>query len=99
MKTCRRRDVTLIEIIIVMFFITIITGIIAYNIKGALDEGKAFRTLEGMKQIENILSIEIANGNISAEGLHGEGWKSAIKEHPLVKNWSFRFCTYEVYEH
>ncbi len=87
MKKKNRKNITLIEIIIVMFFITIITGIVAYNIKGALDEGKAFRTGEGIKQIENILSMELANGNLSPEDLRGDTWKESIKGHPLVKNW------------
>ncbi len=83
----RRRYFTLMEIIVVMFFITIITGIVAYNVKGALDEGKAFRTVEGIKQLENILSMQLASNNITEEAIRDGKWQDSIKDHPLVKNW------------
>ncbi|MBT3393726.1 MAG: general secretion pathway protein GspG [Waddliaceae bacterium] len=85
-----RRNITLIEIIIVMFFITIITGVVAYNIKGALDEGKAFKTLEGIKQLETVLSMEIENNDkIDPEDLANYKFLDELKQyqHPLVKNW------------
>ncbi|MGM0440220.1 MAG: type II secretion system protein [Chlamydiota bacterium] len=86
-KKCRRKkNITLIEIIIVMFFITIITGVVAYNVKGALDEGKAFRTVESMKQLRNILELELASDDDSQQKISNGDWKIIVKEHPLVKN-------------
>ena len=84
----RRRNITLIEIIVVMFFITIITGVIAYNVKGALDEGRAFKTLEGIKQIETILSMELANDSITPEDIENGSFVQKLDKHPLVKNWN-----------
>ena len=46
---------------IVMFLIALITGVIAYNYRGTLEEGKAFKTKAAMEKIETILSLEIAN--------------------------------------
>jgi len=83
----KKRFITLIEIIIVMFFITIITGVIAYNIKGALDEGKAFKTLESMKQIDTILNMELSNDSIVAEDIDNGNYIEILKRHPLIKNW------------
>ena len=71
-----------------MFFITIITGVIAYNVKGALDEGKAFKTLEGIKQLETVLSMELSSGRIEPEDLEDFGFLEKLGKHPLVKNWT-----------
>ena len=46
---------------IVMFLIALITGVIAYNYRGTLEEGKAFKTKAAMEKLETILSLEIAN--------------------------------------
>ena len=86
MKKKSRKNVTLIEIIVVMFFITIITGVIAYNIKGALDEGKAFRSLESMKQLESVLNLEYASGDLDIDNLNNDAWQNAVKNNPLVKS-------------
>lgn len=83
----KKREITLIEIMIVMFLIALITGVIAYNYRGTLEEGKAFKTKAAIEKIETILSLEIANnpdkkGNISTE------WKDLIKKSPLVHDAS-----------
>ncbi len=44
MYRAAKRCVTLIEMMIVMFLISLITGVIAYYYRGSLDEGKAFKT-------------------------------------------------------
>jgi general secretion pathway protein G len=59
-KKAARRFVTLIEIMIVMFLIALITGVIAYNYRGSLEEGKIFKTRAGIQKIETILNLEIA---------------------------------------
>ena len=47
----KRHFVTLIEMMIVMFLIMLITGVIAYNYRGSLDEGKAFKTRAGIEKV------------------------------------------------
>lgn len=84
MHMLTKRYVTLIEMMIVMFLIALITGVIAYNYKGTLDEGKAFKTKTGIDKLETILNLAAANNpellsNISQ-------WKEAVKTSPMVQN-------------
>lgn len=53
---------TLLEIMIVIFIIGIIGSVIGYNMKGSLEEGKAFKSEQGSKQVYDILTLEIAKG-------------------------------------
>ncbi len=57
-----KRTLTLLEIMIVIFLITIITGAIGYNMKGALEKGKVFRTERAMEQIREIILLRLAEG-------------------------------------
>lgn len=53
---------TLLEIMIVIFLIGLIGSVIGYNVKGSLEEGKAFRSEQGASQIEDILSLAASEG-------------------------------------
>lgn len=53
----RKRALTLIEIMIVIFLITLVTGAIGYNMKGSLDKGKRFRTIQARDQLRDLLLI------------------------------------------
>lgn len=50
------------EIMIVIFLIGLIGGVIAYNMKGSLDEGRYFQSQQAMRQIQEVLELEIARG-------------------------------------
>jgi general secretion pathway protein G len=58
----RKNPITLLEIMIVIFLIGLIGSVIGYNMKGSLDEGKAFKTEQGAVQIRDVLLLEIAKG-------------------------------------
>jgi type II secretory pathway pseudopilin PulG len=79
----KKRYITLIEIMIVMFLIALITGVIAYNYRGTLEEGKAFKTKAAIEKLETILSLEIAN-HPDEKSTISTGWKSIIDRSPLV---------------
>lgn len=79
----KRRFVTLIEMMIVMFLIALITGVVAYNYRGSLDEGKAFKTNTAITKLETILNLEVAKNPELREGIASD-WKSIIKASPLV---------------
>lgn len=79
----KRRYITLIEIMIVMFLIAIITGVIAYNYRGSLDEGKAFKTATAIQKVETILNMEVARNPASASGMSTE-WVKYVEASPLV---------------
>lgn len=57
-----KRTLTLLEIMIVIFLITIITGAIGYNMKGALEKGKVFRTERAIEQLREIILLKLAEG-------------------------------------
>ncbi len=61
----KRHPMTLLEIMIVIVLIGIIASVIGYNMKGSLDEGKAFKTRQAKEQIHDILLLEYANNNFA----------------------------------
>lgn len=85
MMKVKKRYITLIEIMIVMFLIALITGVVAYNYRGSLDEGKAFKTKAGIERVEMILNLRAANDPEIMDDLES-GWQKVIKEDPLVKD-------------
>ena len=66
-KKKKQRPMTLLEIMIVIFIIGIIGSVIGYNMKGSLEEGKAFKTQEGIKQLYEIFHLEMAKGTASID--------------------------------
>ena len=82
-STIQRRFVTLIEMMIVMFLIALITGVIAYNYRGSLDEGKAFKTKAGIEKLETILNLEIAKHPQSASQVTND-WQAFVRASPIV---------------
>ena len=61
MKKKFKRAITLLEIMIVVLLIGIIGSVLGYNMKGSLDEGKAFKSREGAKQIRDIVLMQVDN--------------------------------------
>jgi hypothetical protein len=57
----KKRPLTLLEIMIVIFLITLITGVIGYNMRGTLDRGRAFRTERAKDQLYDLLMICLAD--------------------------------------
>jgi type II secretory pathway pseudopilin PulG len=84
-RQLQRRFVTLIEMMIVMFLIALITGVVAYNYRGSLDEGKAFKTKVAIEKIETILNLEVAKHPEIRENIETE-WKGVISNSPLVQD-------------
>lgn len=83
-KKLARRCVTLIEMMIVMFLIALITGVVAYNYRGSLEEGKAFKTSAGIEKLHTMLSLGLAND--PSLDLSTEGWQQYLRNSPLVKD-------------
>jgi type II secretory pathway pseudopilin PulG len=80
----KKRALTLLEIMIVIFLITLITGAIGYSMKGTLDRGRAFRTEQAKVQLHDLLLICLE------EGAKGEDLArdpaSHLKKYNLAKN-------------
>lgn len=79
----KRRYITLIEIMIVMFLIALIIGVIGYNYRGVLDEGKAFKTKAAIERLENILNLAISENPGLKSNITGD-WQSIVRQSPLV---------------
>jgi general secretion pathway protein G len=58
----KKRALTLLEIMIVIVLIGLIGSVIGFNMKGSLDEGRAFKTRMARDQIQDILMLEVARG-------------------------------------
>jgi type II secretory pathway pseudopilin PulG len=80
----KKRPVTLIEIMIVIVLIGLIGGVVAYNMRGSLEEGKLFKTRQGGAQVYNILMLEVAKGRpINDVAAH---WTEVLEQSTLAKN-------------
>jgi len=87
MHKLKKRHVTLIEMMIVMFLIALITGVVAYNYRGSMDEGKAFKTQAAIEKLETILNLWVADHPEDLENIT-HSWQSIIETSPLVQNKS-----------
>lgn len=83
----KKYAMTLLEIMIVIFIIGIIGSVIGYNMRGSLDNGKAFKTKEGSRKLYEIVQLESAQtGMLKDEGNLSESISTMLKNSGLVKN-------------
>lgn len=66
MKRSKKRPFTLMEIMIVIFLIGLIGAVVSYNMKGSMDKGRAFKTEQAQRQLEDILNLEMAKQDVDA---------------------------------
>ena len=85
MKLIKKRYITLIEIMIVMFLIAIITAAVAINITGSLDEGKAFKTKAGIDKIHTVIDLYLATHPEDRDNVDTQ-WQGIVAKSQLVKN-------------
>lgn len=78
-----RKRMTLIEILIVMAIIAMIGGALAYNYRGSLDKGKAFKSKQGIEKIESILTLMIAEDPSVIHEVENN-WVDVIRNSPLI---------------
>lgn len=84
-KHVKRRFLTLIEMMIVMFIIALITGGLAYRYVGSLDESRAFKTKVAIDRVSGILNLKAADDPSFLDRAQGE-WESVLRDSPLVAN-------------
>lgn len=81
----RKKAVTLIELMIVIFIIGIIGSVIGYNMKGSLDEGRAFKSEQGSKMVHDILTLAMADSTATMSQILSEP-KKFLEQSGLVGN-------------
>lgn len=83
-----KRAITLIEMIVVMILIATITGAVAHNYRESLNEGRAFRTKEGIERIQTIISLYYAEHpeEMDAENKTNETFANIARQSPLVRD-------------
>jgi len=84
MQRKSKRSLTLLEIMIVIFLITLITGVIGYNMKGSMDKGKAFRTVQAQEQLHDLLIMALSEGETQADILKNP--TAALKKVGIAKD-------------
>ena len=80
----KKRPLTLLEIMIVIVLIGLIGSVIGFNMKGSLDEGRAFKTRQAQEQIQDILMLEVARGTPIEQVIANK--EHVLKTSGLVKN-------------
>ncbi len=79
----KRNALTLIEIMLVIILVGIVGGALAFNLKGAVQKGKRFKTEETKKKIDAILNLALLEGHSSEEVK--SNWIEHVKDSPLIK--------------
>ena len=93
----KKRLLSLLEIMIVIFLITLVTGAIGYNMKGTLDKGKVFRTEQAKEQLHDLLLVcldEYMDGEKISNEPKDYLKKSGIAKNPdklILDGWSQPF--------
>ncbi len=86
-KKLNRRFITLVEIMIVMILIALITGVLAVNFRGSLEEGKVFKTKTGIDKLEAVLNLEVAKKPDLMDSITDRDvWQKVVRTSPLVQN-------------
>lgn len=81
----RKRALTLLEIMIVIALITLISGVISYNMRGTLDKGRAFKTERAIDQLKDMLQLCQAE-NIQFSSSDEASLKAALNKLGLAKD-------------
>lgn len=82
----KKRALTLLEIMIVIFLITLITGTIGYSMRGSLDKGRAFRTEQGKEQLHDLLLICLSESDTASADQIAKDPESHLRSLGLAKD-------------
>ena len=93
----KKRAITLLEMMIVIFIIGIIGSVVGYSMKGSLNEARAFKSEQGSKQVYDILMLSLANGGSLTQMIKSAEMvleESGLVGHPkkMIKDgWNQRY--------
>jgi len=84
----KKRPMTLLEIMVVIFIIGIVGSVIGYNMRGSLSKGKEFKTARSAEKLQEILTLECDLNNIDPTTKEWSSTvvKNVLKNSGLVKD-------------
>lgn len=103
LKKKKKRSMTLLEIMVVIFIIGIIGSVIGYNMKGSMAKGKQFKTDHAAAKIAEVLTMETELNGLDPHDV-AKKYKKYLSQSGLVKDveklvvdgWGEKFeVTYE----
>jgi hypothetical protein len=84
-RAVKKRFLTLLEMMIVITIIMMILGGLAYNFRGSLDEGRAFKTKVAIDKVTGILNLKAAEDPDFLGKIRSD-WEEVVSTHPLTVN-------------
>lgn len=81
----KKRALTLIEVMVVILLIGLIGGALAFNMRGSMDRGKAFKTEQKIARAKEVLMMEQTTGTYTNEQLQANA-EGILKESGLVQS-------------
>ncbi len=85
LKKKKKRSMTLLEIMVVIFIIGIIGSVIGYNMKGSMKKGKQFKTDYAAAKIAEVLTMECELNGLNPHAV-AKDFENVLKESGMVKD-------------
>ncbi len=80
----KKRPITLLEVMIVIFLIALIGSVVGYNMKGSMDKGRTFKTKQAAEKLRQIVTLEAENASFPIEQITTEKAKELVEKSGLV---------------
>ena len=84
-QAIKKKHFTIIELMFVIVIISLIAGVVAYNMQGVLDRGRAFKTRTAIEKLEAILNLQVASNPELLEDIE-LNWEGLVSQDPLAGN-------------
>lgn len=82
----KKRPITLLEVMIVIFLIALIGSVVGYNMKGSMDKGRTFKTKQAAEKLKQIVLLEIDNADFPIDEIDATNARILVKNSGLVSN-------------
>ncbi|NGX53562.1 MAG: hypothetical protein K1000chlam4_00274 [Chlamydiae bacterium] len=83
MRKKKKRAVTLIEIMIVIMLISLIGGALAFNMRGSMDQGRAFKTDQNIARVRDILLMATVDDDLTTDYVVTH-WENIVEKSAIV---------------
>lgn len=80
----KKRQMTLMEMMVVIFLIGVITSVVGIRYQSSLERGKYFQTKQAIEKIQQSLAMKVADGT-SLDTVEDQ-WPDLIQDSPFINN-------------